>query len=122
MTPLTTIDKLDAALAASAARPILIFKHSATCGTSAMASEEIDDLIAGAPLDADIYLVRVQTARAVSDEIERRLRVRHESPQVLLIRNGQVVWSATHFRITASAILAALEEAAAHPAALATVP
>jgi bacillithiol system protein YtxJ len=71
-------------------------------------------LIAGAPLDADIYLLRIQAARAVSDEIERRLRVRHESPQVLLIQDGQVVWSASHFRVTAAAVLAALEAAAAH--------
>ncbi len=112
--PLFTIDELDAALAASAVRPVLIFKHSATCGTSAMAAEEIGDLIAGAPLDADIYLLRIQAARAVSDEVSRRLRVRHESPQVLLIQDGHVVWSASHFRVTAAAVLAALEAAAAH--------
>ncbi len=112
--PLSTIEELDAALAASAVRPILIFKHSATCGTSAMAAEEIGDLIAGAPLGVDIYLLRIQAARAVSREVERRLRVRHESPQVLLIQDGQVVWSASHFRVTAAAILAALEAAAAH--------
>ncbi len=115
LTPLTTIDELDAALAASSTRPIVIFKHSATCGTSALAAEEIDDLLAHGALPADIYLVRIQGARAVSNEIERRLRVRHESPQVLLIRDGQVMWSATHYRVTAAAILAALESTAAHP-------
>jgi bacillithiol system protein YtxJ len=108
--PLSTIEELDAAIADSAARPILIFKHSATCGTSAMASEEIDDLVAGPALNADLYLVRIQATRALSNEIERRLRVRHESPQVLLIRHGQVVWSATHYRVTAAAIAAAVEQ------------
>lgn len=112
--PLSTIAELDAALAASAERPILIFKHSATCGTSAMAAEEIDELVGGAPLGADVYLLRIQAARAVSGEIERRLHVRHESPQVLLIQDGQVVWSASHFRVTAAAVLAALEATAAH--------
>ena len=114
LTPLSTTDDLDAALAASAARPVLIFKHSATCGTSAMAAEEIGDLVAGAPLEADVYLLRIQAARAVSDEIARRLRVRHESPQVLLIQGGQVVWSASHFRVTAAAVLAALEAGVTH--------
>jgi len=107
--PLTTIDQLDAALAASVTRPILIFKHSVTCGTSAMAAEQIDSLITGAPLDADVHVIRIQASRAVSSEVERRLRVRHESPQVLLIRDGQVVWNATHFRITAPAVLTALD-------------
>ena len=116
MTPLTTIEELNAALAASSTRPILIFKHSATCGTSAMASEEIGDLLARGALPADIYLVRVQAARAVSNEIERRLRVRHESPQILLIRDGQMVWSASHHRVTAAAVLASLNEAVADPA------
>ena len=80
-----------------------------------MASEEIDGLIAGDPLDADIYRLRIQSARAVSDEIERRLRVRHESPQVLLIRDGRVVWSASHYRVTAAAVLASLGETVADP-------
>ena len=111
---LSTIDELDALLASSAARPILIFKHSATCGTSAMAAEEIDALVTGPLLDADVYLLRIQAARAVSDEIERRLRVRHESPQVLLLQHGQVVWSASHFRVTAAAVLAAVEATAVH--------
>jgi bacillithiol system protein YtxJ len=108
--PLSTVEELDAAIAASASRPVLIFKHSATCGTSAMASEELDDLIAGAPLHADIYLVRIQATRALSNEIERRLGVRHESPQILLIRDGKVVWSATHYRVTAANIAAAVEQ------------
>ena len=108
--PLSTIEDLDAAIAASASRPVLIFKHSATCGTSAMAAEEIDDLAAAAPLPADIYVLRIQSARALSNEIERRFRVRHESPQILLIRDGTVVWSATHYRVTAAAIAAAVEQ------------
>lgn len=113
--PLTTIDELDAALAASATRPLLIFKHSVTCGTSAAAAEEMDDLMTGTPIEADICVVRIQAARAVSGEIERRLRVRHESPQVLLIRDGHVVWSVTHFRISAPAVLKALEETSGPP-------
>lgn len=111
--PLSTIEDLDAAIAASAFRPVLIFKHSATCGTSAVASEEIDDLAAAVPLPADIYVLRIQSARALSNEIERRFRVRHESPQILLIRDGKVVWSATHYRVTAAAITAAVEQALA---------
>jgi bacillithiol system protein YtxJ len=110
---LSTIEDLDAAIAASFTRPIVIFKHSATCGTSAMASEQVDELVAGEAVGADVYVVRIQASRALSSEIERRLRVRHESPQVLLIRDGVVAWSATHWGVTAGAIHAAIDRATA---------
>jgi bacillithiol system protein YtxJ len=118
VTNLTTLAELDTALAGSASRPILIFKHSTTCGPSAMALEEIEEieaLVSEDGLPVDLFIVTVQAARAVSNEIENRLRVRHESPQVLLISNGQVVWRASHFRVTASAITIALRQHVPQP-------
>lgn len=103
-----TLDALNELLAGTAVRPALIFKHSLSCGTSAMAMEEMTDLVAGGPVDVDFALVRVQVARVVSDAIATRLKTRHESPQVLLVRDGQVVWSATHWNVTADAVRAAL--------------
>lgn len=105
-----SVDALDTALARSSTRPAVIFKHSVTCGTSAMAMEEMQQLIGGAPVAADVYLVEIQRARAVSRAIEDHLGVRHESPQVLMVVDGRVVWHASHFRITAAAVLAAIEE------------
>jgi bacillithiol system protein YtxJ len=107
------IEDLNVLLAGTSGRPALIFKHSLSCGTSAMAMEEMTDLVAAGPLDVDFALVRIQAARAVSDAIAMRLKVRHESPQILLIRDGQVVWSATHWNVTARTVQAAL---AAHVA------
>jgi len=118
LTELKTVADLDVALAGTATRPILVFKHSATCGPSAMALEEIDEieaLVEEDGLPVDLFIVTVQAARAVSNEIEARLRVRHESPQVLLISNGQVIWRASHFRVTASAITAALRQHVPQP-------
>jgi bacillithiol system protein YtxJ len=40
----------------------------------------------------------------VSDAAARRLGVRHETPQALLLRDEKVVWNASHFSITASAL------------------
>ena len=117
LTPLETVADLDAALARSVVRPVLIFKHSITCGTSEVAREEVEELIESIDREAwpvDLYVVRVQPARAVSNEIETRLRVRHESPQVLLVNNGQVVWRASHYRVTATAMVAALRQQIPH--------
>ena len=116
---LTSLQELDAALAHSAQRPIVIFKHSSTCGTSAMAYEEIeawiDTLLGGTSVPIDVYVVHVQTSRAVSNAIATRLGVRHESPQVLLVHEGAVRWSASHFRVTAEAIAAAVQRFAPAP-------
>jgi bacillithiol system protein YtxJ len=42
--------------------------------------------------------------------VSARLGVRHETPQALLIRDRRVVWSASHFRVTADAVAKAIEE------------
>ncbi len=105
---LSTISDLDAALTASHTQPIVLFKHSPTCGTSAMASEEIDDLLADESINAEVHVVFVREARAVSDAIVERFRVRHESPQVLVVHRGAVIWHRSHFHVTAEQIRAAL--------------
>jgi len=86
-------------------RPIVIFKHSLTCPISSAAYERM------AEFDGEVALVEVQRARPLSAEIENRLGVAHESPQVIVLSNGQVVWNASHFSITAEAVAAAVREA-----------
>lgn len=104
---LSSITDLDTALTASHTKPIVIFKHSPTCGTSAMANEELQELVASNPA-ADVYIVYVREARAVSDALVARFGIRHESPQALIISKGNVVWHRSHFHVTAERIQAAL--------------
>jgi len=85
--------------------PIVIFKHSLTCPISSAAYERMEEF------DGEVALVEVQRARPLSAEIESRLGVAHESPQVIVLSNGQVVWNASHFSITAEAVAAAVREA-----------
>jgi bacillithiol system protein YtxJ len=80
----------------------VLFKHSNTCGVSSRAYGEMSKLA------NPVGVVVVQDARAVSDEIERRWSVDHETPQVLIIQGGEVVWSASHFQIKAANVEAAL--------------
>ncbi len=86
-------------------RPVVIFKHSLTCPISASAYDQM------AEFEGEVALIEVQRARELSTEIENRLGVAHESPQVIVLRNGQVVWNASHFRITAAAVAAAVRDA-----------
>ena len=105
------LDELDRVLAASSDRPLLLFKYSATCGTSAEALDELLAHLNESQADATYAMVTVQTHRDVSNAVASKLGVRHETPQALLIRDGRVVWSASHFRVTAAALEGALQEA-----------
>lgn len=110
---LTNLKDLDAALARAASQPILIFKHSATCGISAQAHEEIVTLLADPAWLTEVYVVFVPEGRLVSNEISTRFDLRHASPQILVVGDGVVRWHASHFRVTGQAIRAALQRGAA---------
>ena len=78
---------VEAAIAASADRPIVIFKHSATCPFSAAAQVEV----ANAKHDLDIYGIVVQYAGDLSKLIAERLSVEHASPQAIVVHRGEPV-------------------------------
>ena len=107
MRALQSVDDLDEAVSHSFDRPIVLFKHSATCGTSAMAFEEMEELKALEPA-AEVFVVTIPFGRSVSNEIARRFNVRHESPQVLILCDGGITWHASHFRVTREGIASAL--------------
>jgi len=118
LTPVEHIDELHQLIAESDSRPVLLFKHSHTCGVSMEALDELVAHINDRPdgmspraaraVEPRYAMVTVQTHRAVSNAVAQQLGVRHETPQALLIRDGRVVWSASHFRVTASAVETAI--------------
>jgi bacillithiol system protein YtxJ len=113
LTPLQHIDELDALLDESTQHPLLLFKHSYSCGISAEALDElVDHLNSAVPGSIRYAMVTVQTHRDLSNAVAKKLGVRHETPQALVIRDGRVVWSASHFRVTAKAVDAAIRAAA----------
>jgi bacillithiol system protein YtxJ len=105
------LNDLDRLLDDSTRRPVLLFKHSYACGTSAEALDQLlEHLEMARHPGADYAVVTVQTHRDVSNAVSARLGVRHETPQALLIREGRVVWSASHFRVTADAVSKAFDK------------
>ena len=108
LTPLHDLDALEAAIQESRERPVLLFKHSRTCGISHGALDELHLHLEQAALAASYKMITVQSHRAVSDEAATRLGVRHETPQAIVLRDGKPVWKASHFRITADALTQAL--------------
>jgi len=101
---LHTIEELEQALSNSANQPVLLFKHSLSCSISSRAFSEFESYLEKADPRISYNLITVQTARSVSNEAASRLRIDHESPQAILVRDGRGIWSASHFGITASTI------------------
>jgi bacillithiol system protein YtxJ len=100
LTSLSHIDELEAAIAESCERPVLLFKHSRTCGISCEALDELHAHVETADPQAVYKLITVQSHRGLSDQAAKRLGIRHETPQAILLRDGRPVWTASHFRIT----------------------
>lgn len=95
-----------AAVEESGVQPVLIFKHSVTCPISAAAFHAYQSV----DVKSKKFVVIVQKHRAISDKIEEEMCVQHESPQVLLIKNQQPIWHASHGNITKRTIQNALNE------------
>ncbi|HEX8268849.1 MAG TPA: bacillithiol system redox-active protein YtxJ [Flavobacterium sp.] len=102
--PLTEIKQLDEIAEESATIPVVIFKHSTTCGISRMALKnfERDYTIPGAA--ANIYILDLLEYREISKEIADRFGVTHQSPQILLIKDGKAIYDASHSDIDADAL------------------
>lgn len=81
----------------------LLYKHSETCPISAMALREVAHVATAHP-DLPVYVVDVLAQRGLARGIAARLDIRHESPQAILLRDGEPVWHASHFRVTAQAV------------------
>ena len=106
---ISTLDELEGAIAGSSDRPSVIFKHSPTCGLSAMAFESLREFLNDRQTgDANWFLLSVRASRAVSAEVATRFGIRHESPQALVLVDGKVVWHGSHYRATAESIATVL--------------
>ncbi len=102
LTKLSSMEELDGWFDRSRREPVWVFKHSLTCPISAAAFEEFQSFAGDdGGSETGHALIEIQTARELSDELARRTGVRHESPQALLLRDGEAVWHASHWRIRA---------------------
>ncbi len=78
----------------------IFFKHSPTCLVSLFAHREVMRFCQAQP-DAPLYLIPVRKRREVARHLAERTGIRHESPQILVLRRGTVIGSASHHEITA---------------------
>ena len=93
--PLNTIAQLDIIADKSKTKTQLIFKHSTRCGISRMV---MNQFVVAYDVDAnvDLYYLDLLSYRDVSNEVGYKFQVMHQSPQLLVLRNGVVVAHASH--------------------------
>jgi bacillithiol system protein YtxJ len=101
---LTESGQLDAIISASNTTPILIFKHSTRCGVSRMALKNFEREYDLDEADIDLYFLDLLNFRVLSNEISEKLNVHHQSPQVIVIKNGQVIYHDSHYEISLDTI------------------
>ncbi len=92
----------------SKTKPQLIFKHSTRCSISSMAKHRLEKT--ATPGEIDFYYLDLIKNRNISQKIAEEFNIRHESPQVLLIKNGECIYDESHSGITMDEIT---EQAAA---------
>lgn len=114
MNELTSVEDLRRVIDESSDHAVIIFKHSTACPISARAARRVHDYVEAAPDNAPpFYLVKVIESRPVSNAVASELGVEHQSPQILMLRDGVAVWNTSHSNIRPEAINAAIAEHAA---------
>ena len=96
--PLTKEEQLSRILEKSATVPQVIFKHSTRCSVSSMVLSRLER--SDVPETIDFYFLDLLNYRNISNKISDDFDVFHESPQVLLIKNGECVYDESHMGIS----------------------
>jgi len=88
----------------------VILKHSTTCPVSFNALDEYNAYLDEKPNEnIDYTLVKVRESRPVSNQIEADLDVKHESPQIIYIKNKKAYWNTSHWSVTKAHMTAVID-------------
>lgn len=107
---LLSTEELEKVWEESQDKPVLLFKQSTTCPISTSAFNKFNGFLESTTKDVEAYFVKVRETREVSNQIADETGVKHESPQVLLIKNKEVLWHTSHTMISENSIGEALQE------------
>ena len=95
--PINSSEQLENIKSASFITPQVIFKHSTTCSISRMALDRFER--AATPEKVDFHYLDLLNYKAISNEIATFFQVPHESPQIILIKNGECIYDESHYGI-----------------------
>ena len=98
---LTSVDQLNVLDKESHSQPIAIFKHSSRCGTSSMALRQFEKQFSLENKNVKLYFLDLISFRDVSNEIAIRFQVFHQSPQLIILKEGNTIHHSSHYQIDA---------------------
>lgn len=103
--PLTRMEQLEEIEKESHKKTVVIFKHSTRCGISKMVLRNFErDFAATSEKELKLYFLDLLSNREISNEIASRFGVQHESPQLLILKEGKVVQHDSHHGIKAESL------------------
>lgn len=91
---LTNEDQLHQIKINSNTRPQVVFKHSTRCSISSMAKNRLEK--SNQPGEIDFYFLDLIKYRPISNKIAEIFNVHHQSPQILVIKNGDCTYDESH--------------------------
>jgi bacillithiol system protein YtxJ len=93
---LHTEEELSTLVKKSMDKPQIIFKHSTTCSISSMAKRRLERQWNIDEARADIHYLDLLSYRNISNKIAADLGVTHQSPQIIIVKNGQAIFNTSH--------------------------
>lgn len=93
---LTSMEELETIETISYEKPVVLFKHSTRCSISRFALKRFDAEYDFFEEQMNWYLLDLLNYRDLSNEIARRYNIEHQSPQIIVIRNGKAVFDTSH--------------------------
>lgn len=101
---LESIDDLDVAEQRSFLKTIVLFKHSTRCSVSRFVLKQFESIYSIPEEQMDIYFLDLIAFRAVSNEIASRYNVTHQSPQLIVLKEGKAIYDVSHESIDANVL------------------
>lgn len=98
--PLTSLEQILEIKEQSKQETIAIFKHSTRCGISSMVLKQFESSFDENLSTLKVYYLDLLNYRSISDEVGYSFQVQHQSPQLLVIKNGIAIAYASHYDIT----------------------
>ncbi len=101
-------EQFDEIMMASNEKTQIVFKHSPRCSVSFFAMKNLNDIEFWAAHNVDLHLIDVIRNRELSLAFGDKVSVRHESPQLFVIKNAEVIWHGSHNAVNTGSVAQAL--------------
>jgi bacillithiol system protein YtxJ len=101
---LTDLGQLNEIIELSNQQPVLIFKHSTRCSISRFALKNFENEYDFSEEELQAYFLDLLEYRSISNEIANRFEVKHQSPQILLIKDGKCIYQESHDGVEVSSL------------------